>query len=35
VLETLEYIHHETACWLEITTLLIPAPTTAAPRSRR
>jgi len=24
VLETLEYIHHETACWLEITTLLIP-----------
>ncbi len=24
VLETLEYIHHETSCWLEITTLLIP-----------
>ncbi len=24
VLETLEYIHRETACWLEITTLLIP-----------
>jgi pyruvate formate lyase activating enzyme len=24
VLETLAYIHHETACWLEITTLLIP-----------
>jgi pyruvate formate lyase activating enzyme len=24
VLETLEYIHHQTACWLEITTLLIP-----------
>ena len=24
VLETLEYVHHETACWLEITTLLIP-----------
>jgi pyruvate formate lyase activating enzyme len=24
VLETLEYIHHETDCWLEITTLLIP-----------
>jgi pyruvate formate lyase activating enzyme len=24
VLETLEYIHAETACWLEITTLLIP-----------
>ena len=24
VLDTLAYIHHETACWLEITTLLIP-----------
>ncbi len=24
VLETLEFIHAETACWLEITTLLIP-----------
>jgi pyruvate formate lyase activating enzyme len=24
VLETLEYICHETSCWLEITTLLIP-----------
>jgi pyruvate formate lyase activating enzyme len=24
VLETLEYIHHETSVWLEITTLLIP-----------
>ncbi|HXF44659.1 MAG TPA: AmmeMemoRadiSam system radical SAM enzyme [Burkholderiaceae bacterium] len=24
VLETLEYIRHETNCWLEITTLLIP-----------
>ncbi len=24
VLETLVYIRHETACWLEITTLLIP-----------
>ena len=24
VLDTLVYIHHETACWLEITTLLIP-----------
>ncbi len=24
VLETLEYVHHETSCWLEITTLLIP-----------
>jgi pyruvate formate lyase activating enzyme len=24
VLETLEYIHHHTAVWLEITTLLIP-----------
>ncbi len=24
VLETLVYVHHETDCWLEITTLLIP-----------
>jgi pyruvate formate lyase activating enzyme len=24
VLDTLQYIHHETGCWLEITTLLIP-----------
>ncbi|MFO1284684.1 MAG: AmmeMemoRadiSam system radical SAM enzyme [Burkholderiales bacterium] len=24
VLDTLKYIHHETACWLELTTLLIP-----------
>lgn len=24
VLETLEYVKHETKCWLEITTLLIP-----------
>ncbi|HEX6703183.1 MAG TPA: AmmeMemoRadiSam system radical SAM enzyme [Albitalea sp.] len=24
VLDTLQYLHHETACWLEITTLLIP-----------
>ncbi len=24
VLETLEYVKHETQCWLEITTLLIP-----------
>ena len=24
VLETLEYLHHETTVWLEITTLLIP-----------
>jgi len=24
VLETLEYIHHDTRCWLELTTLLIP-----------
>ena len=24
VLDTLKYIRHETACWLEITTLLIP-----------
>jgi pyruvate formate lyase activating enzyme len=24
VLDTLAYIHHDTSCWLEITTLLIP-----------
>jgi len=24
VLDTLAYVHHETACWLEITTLIIP-----------
>jgi pyruvate formate lyase activating enzyme len=24
VLDVLAYVHHETACWLEITTLLIP-----------
>jgi len=24
VLDTLKYVHHETKCWLEITTLLIP-----------
>jgi pyruvate formate lyase activating enzyme len=24
VLDTLAYVHHETNCWLEITTLLIP-----------
>lgn len=24
VLETIEYVHHETDCWLELTTLLIP-----------
>lgn len=24
VLDTLAYVHHETTCWLEITTLLIP-----------
>jgi pyruvate formate lyase activating enzyme len=24
VLDTLEYVHHDTNCWLEITTLLIP-----------
>jgi len=24
VLESLVYVHHDTACWLEITTLLIP-----------
>jgi len=31
VLETLEYIHHETACWLEITTLLIPGANDSSP----
>jgi pyruvate formate lyase activating enzyme len=31
VLETLEYIHHETACWLEITTLLIPGANDSTP----
>ena len=25
ILETLAYVHHDTHCWLEITTLLIPA----------
>jgi pyruvate formate lyase activating enzyme len=24
VLDTLAYVHHETSCWLEVTTLLIP-----------
>ena len=24
VLDTLSYVHHETKCWLEVTTLLIP-----------
>ena len=24
VLDNLAYVHHETECWLEITTLLIP-----------
>lgn len=24
VLDTLSYVHHETECWLEVTTLLIP-----------
>ena len=24
VLDVLSYLHHDTACWLEITTLLIP-----------
>ncbi len=31
VLETLEYIHHETTCWLEITTLLIPGANDSSP----
>ena len=24
VLDTLSYVHHQTQCWLEVTTLLIP-----------
>ena len=35
VLETLEYIRHETDVWLEITTLLIPGHNDEPPRSRR
>jgi len=31
VLETLEYIRHETDCWLEITTLLIPGANDSTP----
>ena len=31
VLETLEYIRHETNCWLEITTLLIPGANDSTP----
>ena len=31
VLETLEYVKHETRCWLEITTLLIPERITRRP----
>jgi pyruvate formate lyase activating enzyme len=33
VLDTLAYIHHETDCWLEITTLLIPGQNDSPPRS--
>jgi pyruvate formate lyase activating enzyme len=31
VLETLQYIQHETTCWLEITTLLIPGANDSTP----
>ena len=31
VLDTLRYIHHETRCWLEITTLLIPGANDGTP----
>ncbi len=31
VLDTLAYIHHETDCWLEITTLLIPGANDSTP----
>ena len=31
VLDTIAYIHHETDCWLEITTLLIPGHNDSAP----
>jgi pyruvate formate lyase activating enzyme len=31
VLETLEYVRHETTCWLEITTLLIPGANDSTP----
>ena len=34
VLETLEYVKHETRCWLEITTSLIPERMTYQPRLR-
>lgn len=34
VLETLEYIRHETDCWLEITTLLIPDENDSEPELR-
>jgi pyruvate formate lyase activating enzyme len=30
VLDTLEYVKHQTKCWLEITTLLIPGKNTSA-----
>jgi pyruvate formate lyase activating enzyme len=35
VLETLEYLHHETDVWLEITTLLIPGHNDSAQEVRR
>ena len=35
VLDTLQYIVHETDCWLEITTLLIPGLNDSTPSWRR
>ncbi len=35
VLETLEYLHHETDVWLEITTLLIPGHNDSSPEIER
>ena len=35
VLDTLQYLRHETACWLEITTLLIPGLNDDTTRSKR
>jgi len=35
VLDTLQYLRHETACWLEITTLLIPGLNDDSKRSKR
>jgi len=35
VLDTLAYIHHDTDCWLEITTLLIPGHNDSEPEIRQ